>query len=131
MKGAPARPVRAPRGRRLSAANWQIEAPLRMLMNNLDPEVAERPRDLVVYGGFGKAQCLYREEGIMSVIKIIELVGSSPKGWEEAAQNAVKEAAKTIRGITRVGVKEMDVKVDGAKVSEYRARVEISFRIER
>lgn len=67
----------------------------------------------------------------MAVIKIIELVGSSPKSWEEAVQNAVKEAAHSIRGITRVGVKEMDVKVDGAKVTEYRARVEISFRIER
>jgi flavin-binding protein dodecin len=67
----------------------------------------------------------------MAVVKIIELVGSSPKSWEEAVQNAVKEASRSIRGITRVGVKEMDVKVDGAKVTEYRARVEISFRIER
>ena len=67
----------------------------------------------------------------MAVVKIIELVGSSPKSWEEAVQNAVKEASRSIRGITRVGVKEMDVKVDGAKVAEFRARVEISFRIER
>ena len=49
------RPVRAPRGSELSCANWQLEAPLRMLMNNLDPEVAERPDDLVVYGGTGRA----------------------------------------------------------------------------
>lgn len=47
--------VRAPRGTELSAKSWQTEAPLRMLMNNLDPEVAERPEDLVVYGGTGKA----------------------------------------------------------------------------
>ena len=47
--------VRAPRGTTISARSWQTEAPLRMLMNNLDPEVAERPEDLVVYGGTGRA----------------------------------------------------------------------------
>ena len=50
-----ARVVRAPRGSTLSARSWLTEAPLRMLMNNLDAEVAERPEDLVVYGGIGKA----------------------------------------------------------------------------
>ncbi|MEV6234010.1 urocanate hydratase [Saccharopolyspora shandongensis] len=50
-----ARPVRAPRGTTLTARSWSTEAPLRMLQNNLDPEVAERPDDLVVYGGTGKA----------------------------------------------------------------------------
>ena len=49
------RPVIAPRGTQLSCANWQIEAPYRMLQNNLDPDVAERPDDLVVYGGTGRA----------------------------------------------------------------------------
>ena len=49
------REVRAPRGTELTARSWQAEAPLRMLMNNLDPEVAERPDDLVVYGGTGRA----------------------------------------------------------------------------
>ncbi|MBT7950551.1 MAG: urocanate hydratase [Gammaproteobacteria bacterium] len=47
--------IRAPRGNKLSAKSWLTEAPLRMLMNNLDPDVAERPEDLVVYGGIGKA----------------------------------------------------------------------------
>src|SRR5947207_951094 len=47
--------IRAPRGTELHARAWATEAPLRMLLNNLDPEVAERPRDLVVYGGSGKA----------------------------------------------------------------------------
>src|SRR6266700_666543 len=47
--------VRAPRGREISAKGWPQEAALRMLMNNLDPEVAERPDDLEVYGGTGKA----------------------------------------------------------------------------
>ncbi len=50
-----ARPVRAPRGTDLTAKSWQTEAPLRMIQNNLDPEVAERPDDLVVYGGTGRA----------------------------------------------------------------------------
>ena len=50
-----ARPVRAPRGSAISCANWQIEAAYRMLQNNLDPEVAENPDELVVYGGIGKA----------------------------------------------------------------------------
>ncbi len=47
--------VRAPRGTTISAKSWLTEAPLRMLMNNLDPEVAERPEELVVYGGMGRA----------------------------------------------------------------------------
>lgn len=49
------RPVKAPTGNKLTCANWQIEAPYRMLQNNLDPAVAERPDDLVVYGGTGRA----------------------------------------------------------------------------
>ena len=49
------RPVKAPTGSNLTCANWQIEAPYRMLQNNLDPAVAERPDDLVVYGGTGRA----------------------------------------------------------------------------
>ena len=51
----PSRSVRAPRGNRLSCRSWLTEAPFRMLQNNLDPEVAERPQDLVVYGGIGRA----------------------------------------------------------------------------
>jgi len=48
-------PFRAPRGTAISCKGWQQEAALRMLLNNLDPEVAEKPEDLVVYGGTGKA----------------------------------------------------------------------------
>jgi urocanate hydratase len=51
----PTSPIRAPRGTTRSARSWLTEAPLRMLMNNLDPDVAERPGDLVVYGGIGRA----------------------------------------------------------------------------
>ncbi|MBV9696089.1 MAG: urocanate hydratase [Gammaproteobacteria bacterium] len=65
-------PLRAPRGTELSAKSWLTEAPLRMLMNNLDPEVAERPAELVVYGGIGKAarnwQCY---EQIVSALRAL------------------------------------------------------------
>src|SRR5215468_9791445 len=50
-----ARLILAPRGPEISARSWLTEAPLRMLMNNLDPEVAEKPQELVVYGGVGRA----------------------------------------------------------------------------
>ncbi len=49
------RVIRSPRGTKISAKSWLTEAPLRMMMNNLDPEVAERPEELVVYGGIGRA----------------------------------------------------------------------------
>ena len=55
QRHAKARPVRAPRGSEISCANWLIEAAYRMVQNNLDPEVAENPDNLVVYGGIGKA----------------------------------------------------------------------------
>lgn len=55
IRSDPTRTIRAPRGSTLTAKSWQTEAALRMLMNNLDPEVAERPADLVVYGGIGRA----------------------------------------------------------------------------
>src|SRR5687767_7617933 len=54
-RSAGKRELRAPRGSKISCKGWQQEAALRMLMNNLDPDVAERPEDLVVYGGTGKA----------------------------------------------------------------------------
>src|SRR4051812_45131154 len=55
MSTSKPRVIQAARGNQLSCKGWQQEAALRMLMNNLDPEVAERPQDLVVYGGSGKA----------------------------------------------------------------------------
>src|ERR1039457_6723132 len=65
--------IRAPRGTSLSCKGWQQEAAMRMLMNNLDEEVAERPQDLVVYGGKGKAarnwDCYH---AIVSTLKDLE-----------------------------------------------------------
>src|SRR6187402_3202909 len=53
--------IRAPRGTELRAKSWLTEAPLRMLMNNLDPDVAENPNQLVVYGGIGRAARTWRD----------------------------------------------------------------------
>jgi urocanate hydratase len=69
----PSEPIRAPRGSVLSCKGWHQEGAMRMLMNNLDPEVGERPQDLVVYGGSGKAarnwECYYR---IVESLKALE-----------------------------------------------------------
>src|SRR5699024_4428206 len=68
-----ARPVRAPRGPEITAKSWQTEAPLRMLMNNLDPEAAERPEDLVVYGGTGRAARSWKAyEAIVATLRELE-----------------------------------------------------------
>ncbi|MDA0705128.1 MAG: urocanate hydratase [Proteobacteria bacterium] len=67
------RTIKAPTGTKLQAKSWLTEAPLRMLMNNLDPEVAERPDDLVVYGGIGKAarnwECY---DAIIKALQVLE-----------------------------------------------------------
>src|SRR2546429_2589504 len=68
-----ARVVRAPRGPERSAQSWGAEAALRMLQNNLDPEVAERPEDLVVYGGNGKAARNWKSfDKILECLKNLE-----------------------------------------------------------
>lgn len=67
----------------------------------------------------------------MAVVKIIELVGSSPTSWEDAAANALKIAAKTVRGIKGVHVKRCTAKVEKDKIVEYRTVVKIAFVVER
>ena len=67
----------------------------------------------------------------MVVVKIIELIGSSPVGWSEAAQNAVTEAAKTIKNIKGIHVKHCTAKVKDNKIIEYNADVKISFLVDR
>ncbi|MGX9295565.1 urocanate hydratase [Tsukamurella paurometabola] len=70
---AGARPVRAPHGLDISCRGWQQEGALRMLMNNLDPEVAERPDDLVVYGGTGRAARSWAAfDAIVSTLRTLE-----------------------------------------------------------
>ena len=66
-----------------------------------------------------------------SVVKIIELVGESPNSWEEAMKSVVAEAAKSVRGITRIGVREFDVRMKDDKIEVFRVRAKVSFRIEK
>ena len=65
--------IRAPRGTELNARSWQTEAPLRMLLNNLDPEVAEHPEQLVVYGGSGKAA--RNHEALRAIVRCLLELG--------------------------------------------------------
>ena len=67
----------------------------------------------------------------MTVVKIIELIGSSPNGWSEAAQNAVNEAARTVKNIKGVHVKRCTARVKNNKIVEYNADVKIAFIVER
>ncbi len=67
----------------------------------------------------------------MTVAKVIELVGSSPNSFDDAVQNAVAEAAKTVKGITGVDVVGLTAKVEGGKLSEFRANVKVAFTVER
>jgi len=67
----------------------------------------------------------------MAVVKIIELIGSSPDGWKEATENALKEATKTVRNIKSLHVKRCTAKVKNNKIVEYRAVVRIAFIVER
>lgn len=65
-----------------------------------------------------------------SVYKIIELVGTSEKSWEEAAKNAVETASKTLKHIRIAEINKLDMKVEKGKVVAYRARVALSFKYE-
>jgi dodecin len=65
------------------------------------------------------------------IVKVIELMSESPKSWEEAAQNVVKEATKTLRNIRSVYVKEFTVAVDNDKVASYRVNAKVTFEMER
>jgi hypothetical protein len=64
------------------------------------------------------------------VAKVVELIGSSPKSFEDAAQVAIQRAARTIRGITGAKVEGMSAKIENGKVVEYRATVKLAFAVE-
>lgn len=65
-----------------------------------------------------------------SIYKVIELVGSSPKSWEEAAKRAVEEAGKTLKNLRIAEINKLDMRIEEGKVVSYRARVNISFKYE-
>ncbi len=67
----------------------------------------------------------------MTVAKVIELVGSSPKSFDDAVRSAVEDAAKTVKGITGVDVVGMTAKVEGDSLIEFRANVKVAFSVER
>jgi dodecin len=67
----------------------------------------------------------------MAVVKVLELLAESEQGWEDAARQAVAEAAKTVRGIRSVYMSELQATVENDKIKNYRANVKISFVLER
>jgi flavin-binding protein dodecin len=75
---------------------------------------------------------MFRKEETMSgsIYKIIEVVGTSPNSWEEAAMNAVTAASKSLRDLRVAEISKLDLKVENGKVTAYRARVNVSFKLE-
>jgi len=70
-----------------------------------------------------------REEKMAdSVYKVIQLVGSSPNSWEDAARNAVERASQTLRDLRVAEISKLDMKVENGKVTAFRARVNLSFK---
>jgi flavin-binding protein dodecin len=65
------------------------------------------------------------------IVKVIELMSESPKSWEDATQNVVKEASKTLRSIRSVYIKEFTAAVDNDKVASYRVNGKVTFEMER
>ncbi|RKS55968.1 hypothetical protein BC962_0943 [Gillisia mitskevichiae] len=65
----------------------------------------------------------------MPVIKVIEVMATSSKGWEDAAKNAVVHAAKTVKNIKSVYIKDQSARVQGENLTEYRVNVKISFEV--
>jgi flavin-binding protein dodecin len=71
----------------------------------------------------------YKKEGQMeSIYKVIEIIGTSPNSWEEAAKNAVETASKTLKDLRVAEAVEFDLKLEDGKVSAYRTKMKISFK---
>ena len=66
----------------------------------------------------------------MAILKVIEVLAQSEKSWEAAAQQAVQEAAKTVRGIKTIYIQEMEATVDNDRITYYRINAKISFELE-
>jgi dodecin len=72
-----------------------------------------------------------RRNHMAKVVKVIELMSQSPKSWEDAAQGAVEEAAKTLRNVRSLYIKEFTAEVDDGKVTNYRINAKVTFDLER
>src|SRR5947208_16779338 len=92
------RVVRAPRGTSLSCLGWPQEAAMRMLMNNLDPEVAERPEDLVVYGGTGRAARSW--EAFDAIVRELKRLGGDQTLLVQIGKRRVGKECRS-RGLAR------------------------------
>ena len=66
----------------------------------------------------------------MATLKVIEILAQSEKSWEDAAQRAVQEAAKTVRGIKSIYIQEMEATVENDRITHYRVNAKISFEVE-
>ena len=116
------RTIKAPTGTELQAKSWLTEAPLRMLMNNLDPDVAEKPDELIIYGGTGKAarnwDCYHR---IVATLERLEndetlLVASSDLSHYMPYELAKKVDAFTVRTIADENADLIVMGVHGRRV---------------
>ncbi|MCW2242529.1 dodecin family protein [Azospirillum canadense] len=66
----------------------------------------------------------------MTMLKVVEVLAESPNSWEEAAQNALRQATETVRGISSIYVKEFEAKVENNKITSYRINAKITFALE-
>jgi len=73
----------------------------------------------------------YLKENIMSIVKVIEVIAESEKSWDDAAKNALKEAAKSVKNIKSIYVENMEAKVSNNKIVKYRVNAKISFLLKR
>ena len=124
--------IRAPRGREISCKSWQTEAALRMLMNNLDPDVAERPAELVVYGGIGRAARNW--ECFDKIVEVLRRLNMAPEKVGKLFQARTQplrdpkgnplvcEFCTDLRFVGRTGVYEI-FEIDDETVGRSRRRV--------
>jgi flavin-binding protein dodecin len=75
-------------------------------------------------------RCPDNEDYTMTMLKVLEVLAQSDKSWEDAAQNAVNEAAKSVRGIKSIYIKELEANVEDGKINQYRINAKISFTLE-
>jgi flavin-binding protein dodecin len=102
------------------------------------PKRGQQKRDIGVAGAFGswtrprrRRTCVFQEGGLMSnVVKVIEVLSESEKGWEDAAQEAVRRASKTLKEIRSIYIEHFEAKVEGDRIVRYRINGKISFLLE-
>lgn len=66
----------------------------------------------------------------MTMLKVVEVLAESPNSWEEAAQNAVKQATESLRGVSSIYIKEFEAKVENDRITSYRVNAKITFALE-